>query len=213
MAYATVADLRDEGVTEAQASNTRLDLLIDEATKIIDRVTGWFFEPRRLTLHLDGRGTPSLELPFPLIRLYELLVNDFDFAINEFNIVNVGAPVQPGFVSPRLSLIDGRVFPKRRDNITINGLWGYTETDGTENGRTPLEIRRACMLLVIRMLTPLSDIAGRADVLNQWRIVEERTRDQSYKLAQTEQTTHLVGDPEIDLILARYCRPVEIGAV
>ena len=63
--YATVADLRAEGVTVAQADDARLEALIDAATAEIDRVTGWFFEPRALTLTLDGRGAPSLELPAP----------------------------------------------------------------------------------------------------------------------------------------------------
>ena len=57
--YASVADLRAEGVTAAEASDARLELLLDEASRLIDRVTGWFFEPRSLMLHLSGRGAPS----------------------------------------------------------------------------------------------------------------------------------------------------------
>ena len=53
--YASVADLRDEGVSVAQASDARLLALIDEAGRAIDSFTGWFFEPRNLTLRLDGQ--------------------------------------------------------------------------------------------------------------------------------------------------------------
>src|SRR5690606_34186710 len=72
--YASVADLRDEGVSVAQASDARLVALIDEAGRAIDSFTGWFFEPRSLTLRLDGRGTPSIEPPVPPIELTQLLV-------------------------------------------------------------------------------------------------------------------------------------------
>ena len=67
--YATVADLRDEGVTEAQATDARLLTLIEEASRLIDRLTGWFFEPRDATYRFDGRGTPSIEPPAPPIHL------------------------------------------------------------------------------------------------------------------------------------------------
>lgn len=63
--YATVQDLRDEGVTEAQASDMRLSLLIEEAGAAIDQITGWFFEPREMTVYMNGRGVPSIEPPYP----------------------------------------------------------------------------------------------------------------------------------------------------
>ena len=71
--YATVQDLRDEGITEAQATDARLLALIEEATATIDRITGWFFEPREMTVYMDGRGTPSIEPPYPPIELVELI--------------------------------------------------------------------------------------------------------------------------------------------
>ena len=37
--YASVADLRAEGVTAAEASDARLELLLAEASSLIDRVT------------------------------------------------------------------------------------------------------------------------------------------------------------------------------
>ena len=44
MAYCTVEDVRDEGVTEEQASDGRLEKLIAKATAYIDLVTGRTFE-------------------------------------------------------------------------------------------------------------------------------------------------------------------------
>ena len=209
--YATVTELRDEGVTEAQASDARLERLIDEASRLIDRATGWFFEPRSMTLLLDGRGTPTVELPVPPIRLDQILIGGAELALAPEDYVLVGAPVQPGFDAPRLSLRSGR-FPKGYGNIEARGLWGYTEDDGSAEGRTPLEIRRATILLVLRTLPLMGDTDAAGEARNRWRILEERTRDQSYKLDRVSRSGVLTGDPEVDEILLRYRRPAPMGA-
>ncbi len=216
--YATVDHLRDEGVTAAQASDDRLIALIDEASSFIDQVTGWFFEPRALSFRMDGRGVPSIEPPAPPIRVDRLAVEDAELSLDPNDLVVVGAPIQPGFDGPRLTLRHGRVFPRGQGNVEAEGLWGYTEDDGTTEddgmteGRVPLAIRRACILLVLRWLSPLADSDGAEDARNRWRIIEERTRDQSYKLDRVAQTGAFTGDPEIDGILARYRRPPGMGA-
>lgn len=209
--YATVGDLRAEGVTVAMAADDRLASLIEEAGRTIDRITGWFFEPRARTLALDGRGHPTIEPPVPPIRLDRLAVGDTDLSLSPDDLVVVGSPVNPGFDAPRLTLRRCRCFPRGRGNVTAEGLWGFTEPDGTAEGCTPLEIRRACMLLVLRLLHPLAGEAS-ADARNRWRILEERTRDQSYRLDGVKETGPFTGDPELDGVLLRYRRPAGMGA-
>ena len=80
--YASVADLRAEGVTAAEASDARLELLLAEASSLIDRVTGWFFEPRQLTQHLSGRGAPSIDLPVPPIRVDRLVLGSVELSLD-----------------------------------------------------------------------------------------------------------------------------------
>jgi len=209
--YSSVADLRDEGVSVAQASDDRLLVLIDEAGRAIDSFAGWFFEPRSLTLRLDGRGRPSVEPPVPPIDLSTLIVSGGAISVAPEDLVIVGAPVQPGFDAPRITRTRGRVFPKAAGNVEAAGVWGYTEDDGTPQGRTPVEIRRACMLLVLRWLSPLG--TDDSEARNRWRILEERTRDQSYKLDRvTGAGSTFTGDPDIDGIVARYRRPPGLGA-
>ncbi|ADO70324.1 hypothetical protein [Stigmatella aurantiaca] len=210
--YATVADMRAEGVTPAMAGDTRLALLLDEATRTIDRVTGWHFEPRSATLHLDGRGTPSLWLPVPPIRLYRLALHGEDVSFSKERLVVGGAPVSPGFDGPRLTFRHGRVFPRGEGNVTVGARWGYTEADGTPEGRTPPAIRRACMLLVLRSLSPLADEAS-LEERTRWRVVEERTREQSYRLDTVRPAVRpLTGEPEVDTFLAPYVKPPLPGA-
>ena len=115
--YASVADLRDEDVSVAQASDDRLLALIDEAGRAIDSFTGWLFEPRALTLRLDGRGTPSIEPPVPPIELAALSVGGSAVSIAPEDLVIVGAPVQPGFDAPRITRTRRRVFPKGTGNV------------------------------------------------------------------------------------------------
>ena len=210
--YCEVADLRAEGVTEAQATDDRLAFLIDEASRTIDRLTGWFFTPRLRTFRLDGRGAPSLEPPAPPIRIDGLSLGGSGVSTDPDDLVVVGAPVQPGFDGPRLTLRHGRRFPKGRGNVEADGLWGYTEDDGSPHGRTPLEIRRACMMLVLRGLPPLSDADAAGEARSRWRVIEERTRDQSYRLDRETRPAPLSGDPDVDAILGRYRRPPAMGA-
>jgi hypothetical protein len=210
--YASVEDLRAEGVTPATASDERLLAVLVEASAFVDHATGWFFEPRARTFRLDGRGTPSLEPPIPPIQLSDLRVDGTGLPLGADDLVVVGAPVDAGFYAPRLWLRRG-VFPRGSANVEATGLWGYTEPDGTPDGRTPLAIRRATMLLVLRWLPGLGAGDASSGARQGWRIIEERTRDQSYRLA-TPGALGVVftGDPEIDLVLARYRRPMGLGA-
>ena len=207
--YASPADLRAEGVTEA--SDERLAALLEEASRTIDAVTGSRFEPVELVLRLDGRGTPSLEPPFAPIRVDRLVVDGDVGPADADHLVVVGAPVRAGLVAPRLTLRWG-VFPRGEGNVEVEGLWGMTEDDGTPEGRTPLDIQRACMLLALRWLPGLGDADASADARSRWRVIEEKTRDQSYKLDRAEAPGRLTGDPEVDRILARYARPMGLGA-
>ena len=210
--YAAVADLRAEGVTESAASDARLLALIDQATRTIDRVTGWFFEPRTLTLHMDGRCAPSIEPPVPPIRLTRLTLDGRDLSLAPEALVVVGAPIGPRFTAPRLTRTHRRIFRRGEGNVIAEGRWGFTEEDGTPEGRTPLAIRRAAMLLVIRDLAQLTDDAS-FEARQRTRLVEEHTRDQSYRLdGAPKSPLLLVGDPEIDTLLADYVRPPGLGA-
>lgn len=199
-------------MTEAQASDARLLALLEEATLLIDRVTGWFFEPRDLTLRLDGRGTPSLEPPVPPIRLERLELNGGELSLDWNDLIIVGAPVPPRFDGPRLTLRHGRRFTRGQGNVVVGGRFGYTEPDGTAEGRTPPAIRRACLLLVLRNQALLTDQAS-AEARSAWRLLEEQTRDQRYRLGPArEGGAILTGDPDIDVLLVPYRRPLGLGA-
>ena len=211
--YATVADLRAEGVAPTTASDARLEALVAEAGAFVESDTGWFFEPRSLTLRMDGRGHRTLEPPVPPIRIEALSV-EYEGALSTApeDLIVEGSPVAPGFAGPRLTLRHGRRFPKGVSNVTAAGLWGYTEADGTATGRTPAAIRTVTMQLVLRALPLLTNEEAWESARRRWRLSEERTRDQSYRLSPPTFSTFITGDPDIDLVLLRYRRPAGLGA-
>jgi hypothetical protein len=207
--YASVADMRTEGVSVETASDARIAAILAEASSFIDRATGWFFEPRQTTLLLHGAGKPELETPCPPIELQEMIVDGERWPPSD--VITVGSPVQPGFFAPKLVAARG-IFQKGRHNIRAKGLWGYT-TPSAQNphGETPPEIRRVAMLCALRLLPPLTAEASQ-DARHHWRVIEERTRDQSYRLGPQPGTEPFTGDPEIDRVLRRYRRPAGLGA-
>ncbi len=211
--YASVADLRAEGVTATTAGDARLDALLADAGAFVDSVTGWFFEPRALTLRMDGRGHRTVEPPVPPIRIDSLVV-EYEGALSTApeDLVIEGGPVAPGFMGPRLTLRHGHRFPKGVANVTATGLWGYTEADGSPTGRTPAAIRTVTMQLILRALPLLTNGEAWESARHRWRLAEERTRDQSYRLNPPTFSTFITGDPEIDLVLLRYRRPQGLGA-
>ena len=210
--YATVADLRAEGVTPAQASDERLARLIDEASEFIDRLTGWWFEPRVLELTVSGRGAPTIELLAPAIRLDSMLVDRRVARTDAGEVLIVGAPVVSGSVDPRITRRRG-VFPVGVGNVVLDGVFGYTEPDGTPEGRTPLAIRRATMLLVLRLLPKVGD-ATVTEAWDRWRVVAEITRDQSIRYSPIAESllTDAALDPEVAALVRRYQRPIGLGA-
>jgi hypothetical protein len=210
--------MRVEGIGEDVASDARLAMALDEASRTVDRLTGWFFEPRHHTVRLSGKNAPTIELPFPPIELTHVRVGGgfwmpaYDIPLSRELVWVVGAPVREDFDAPRITLRFGYAFPLGQGNIEVEGLFGYTEHDGTRLGRTPLAIHRATMILALRSLPSVANVEAREDNRRRPRVVEERTRDQSYRLASQVPVASLTGEPEVDEILARYRRPLGLGA-
>jgi hypothetical protein len=207
MAYASLADLRAEGVSESVADDARIERALAGATATIDRLCGWFFEPRDLTIRLDGRGRRSLLLPVPPIRLDVVEVNESPLPLESLRVE--GAPVAAGFLEPRV-VLDGGAFPRGTQNVRLTGRFGYTLPDGSAEGMTPAAIRRAALLLAMRGVPGVATDAGR-DARDAWRIIEERTRDQAVKF-QPDPVGALTGIAEVDRLLEPYRRPRPIGA-
>lgn len=241
--YTTVQAMRDEGVTTSQASDARLQTLIERASYMIDMWTGRYFEPRTKVIRVDGRDARAVLLDEPIIDITAIKIldsygttiayagSDTDVDLDDVRIYNrhlTQLLTDPDdrdnprieFAFPSRASFGGR-FPVGRQNIQVEGIFGYTEPDGTPHGRTPLLIEHATKLMVIRELALMSDTDARADTINRQRITMQKTRDQSisYGAASSHAGTYsagglgrMTGDPEIDAILERFTRPTHLGA-
>jgi hypothetical protein len=240
--YALVSDLRAEGVSIAEATDARLARLIGLASQYVDRMTGRFFEPRPMTLSLDGSGGRMLLLGQPIIavRAVTLLVampaqvGELPVTSSFFHVYNrhltQGLLDPDDRENPRLEFfhesdllgvhstpaaslgLGSLVWIRGVQNVVVSGLFGFTDPDGSAVGRTPDLIRHATKLLVLREIPTMTDTAQREDRQKRWRIVSERTRDQGYDLAPMRAHGAFTGDSEIDAILVAYQRPPHLGA-
>lgn len=235
--YALVSDFREEGITSASVSDSRLLLSIIRASELIERYTGRFFEPRYLELPVNGTGSPMIMLDVPIIGLSDLAFETGPVHISELfidsDLWRVYNRHLDGLVSPddrdspKIEMLSSGddyaagglsfsrlIFPRGQKNVTVRGFFGYTEADGSPFGRTPSLLRHACKLLTMRESAKLSQVSTREDAQRRARIIEERTRDQSYKLAADprQAVATITGDPEVDIILRSFCRPPAMGA-
>jgi hypothetical protein len=220
VSYALLADLRAEGVTPTQCADLRAQALLDAATAFIDDYTGQWFEPRELTLDLDGTDGELLWLPAPPLRIDSVSVDDvaLDLATD---VVTYGPPLHRD--NPRLARRRTAPFTlhthygarrtpvwrRGQQNVRIVGSFGYVAQDGTS---PPAEIRLAALRLAIRDLALLTDVAGQGE-RRRGDLVSETTDGSSYTLAGAQanapggwRRSGTTGDPDIDRALLRYRR-------
>ncbi|AYO30597.1 hypothetical protein D2962_08165 [Biomaibacter acetigenes] len=205
MAYCTIQDIRDEGITAEQATDVRLTNLIALATAYIDGVTRQWFEPRAMTITLDGNGSETLLLPVFPIEVVSVTVDGQ--AITDYKVYNRFFPDDrrnPKFYRETR-------WPKGRQNVSIEGTWGFVDKVG-EQYLTPAMIKQIAKRLVIRELPLLGDAEGQEE-RKRARIVSENTDGHSYTLERLASTLDLTGDPDIDGVLALFRAPIVIGGV
>ena len=201
MSYCTVEDLRAEGFTEEEYPDEVAEKLIGLACQYIDQVTGQFFEPRELTVRIDGRGGRNLVLPLFLI--------DCDYVkvrgeiIDDYVLYNRITPVDD---RPYPKIYRNAGWPKGIMNIEICGTWGYVEAGNL----TPEPIKRAAMKLAMYQFPLLSDTQAQEEKSLRGVLLSETTDGHSYELSE-EVLAGLVsgaitGDSEIDQILRNYTR-------
>lgn len=249
-AYASIAEMRDDGITEEAVSDTRLLRLLQLASRRVEQFTGRHFDPRSLTLFFDGSGGRSQLLDQPIIAIETVALDASAFEGGELLIepdlfLVFNRHLSQGLLHPddrnnpkiefvhgrdlfsrgRLDIIEGLTltrlaFPVGPQNVRISGVFGYTDADGSTLGDTPVLLQHATKLLVLRDLPGITDCDGREDAQRRWRLLSEKTSEQSYRLADLsgrEGSSHVAvgsftGDPEIDTLLVQYMRPPAMGS-
>jgi hypothetical protein len=239
--YVTVAEMRAEGVTDPPYDDPRVQVAIDLATLLIDKVTGWFFEPRNLVMLVDGRGHDTIYLAIPIIEITKLELGEYDVwdevdlddvEVYNRHLSNQTHPIDDRYnakIVREQSIItpsdpDLEIFeywPKGDQNIRVTGKFGFTDYDaGTPDGVTPELIKWACKKLAIKELPGMAEEEWDEEHVRS-RIKTEKTRDQSITLAKPYTMKGgalgpggvLTGDPTIDAVLSMFRRPIAARGV
>lgn len=223
LGYVTVQEVRDEGLEdETKYSDAFINSRIAFNTRMIELWTGNFFEAKPLIFDIDGQGAYNLSLDVPIVNIKEVTLLDREFPVTEVftfeldDIVVYNRHISQGLTQPddREDPRIGNVyFPKGRQNIRVNGTFGYTD----RSGQTPPEIKRALILMVLRDKEKLNSNKRNRSLLSGLggRIKKETTDGHSYELAIANRavasTPYFTGDEEIDHLLHSFVRPMALG--
>jgi hypothetical protein len=231
--YATLAEIRAEGLTESECPDARVNTLLESQSRYIDRITGIWFSPRTCTFYLDGRGRNTIQLNVPIISITSLdLVDETQasitsFVSGEYLVYNrhLSGMLNPDDrFNPRIELISGGNmrplyrsffgFAKGHQNVKVVGSFGFTDYDlgVTPAGITPDEIKQVCISLVIRNSAKKGDF-GRSRALKEGHRVASETSDGTTYTMERRTLGAFTGDIDIDKVLQRYRMPVGIGSV
>lgn len=218
MAYATIQQVRDEGLTVAEASDSRVTALLAEALITIDRITGQFFETRAITMEIYGRGTRWLHLPVFAQDVTEVRFLDRSnssttiVAATSYHVFERFFPDDR--YNPRLELLVDEVIPPtqltwwaRGSAYEVDADWGWVESDDS----TPVQITRACILLVIMWAGQLAEPDSEMDRRSS-DLVSIQVQGRREQYAGPTSIGTLTGSVEVDRILASYRRPIEVLA-
>jgi len=139
---------------------------------------GYWFEPRRCILRLDGTGTSLLYLPYPLVNLIDVRI-----------IYAAGYLFITDFCRFRGHFLHytASVFPEGIMNVQVTGDFGDPKWAGT----VPEDVKEAVMRLAFMKLRRHYRIAGE-------ELLERRAPD------QPPPPVTYTGDREVDGIIATY---------
>lgn len=232
--YCFVSDLRAEGVTVEQATDEQLLAIIARSSRFVEKCTARIFEPQTRTYKLDGSGGSILFFELPIIAIESILENGSAVDATAFVVYNrhlsQGLTRPDDRDNPKIEFVTdsgygwafgstvgrARKWCKGSQNIEVAGVFGYTDPNPpSTSGKTPDLIRRVTVMLSYRDVAKLSNADDRFAMRERYRIAEERTRDQSYRLgpgrtdyaAQGRGPTPWTGDPDIDTILDQFRAP------
>ena len=97
MSILTRQRVRDEAYGDPPFSDARVDSAILEVDNYIERMTGNIFEPRAMTLKLDGTGKSFISVPLPICYVTEVKIDgstvvDSDYVVYNRHMTGMTSP-------------------------------------------------------------------------------------------------------------------------
>jgi hypothetical protein len=211
---------------------------ICDMSQEVDRICGRFFFPKYMTVIQSVRPRSSIaNFVHPIIGVNSIAIDSilvymttpsyYNLDVGNIKVFNrhlSGYTAEDDRDGPKIviatagSTADRNAvtigsFPGGTKNLRVRGVWGYTDPDGSPFGCTPRPLQEVVESLVYRRL---QDPSG-TDI-SLWfpnRVTSAKTRDQSLSMASGSAMTladSLTGNPRLDDILGRYCRPAYVGS-
>lgn len=220
--YTTIAEMRTEGLLEADHSDSVVDDAIDFCEQFIERICDQHFYSASQARRYDGRGTTLLILDVPLIGdPTEIAFRDSSNSwvaqapLSNFSVYN---RIPTDRTYPRIKIdrsvlgttivdvgLDNNSFPRGTLNIRVTGNFGFVESDGT----VPKPIVKAA-----KMLTAIYvDTVGDGDLFKNLRAQATKSEAGEYDIVENMLNGHWTGVPQVDRILKMYRRKNFAGHV
>lgn len=239
--YSLLSDARTFLGLTPEVTDAHLQRLIVRASRYVERTTGRVFEPRFAYRRVNGNSSRKLLLGDPVIAVSSVGIDTQptqtgDLAV-ELDLLRVyNRHLTEGLLDPddredpmiefvhsddllgikfipfRGISLRSLAFPYGVQNVHVRGVFGYTEPDGSPWGETPELIQHVTRLIVAREL-PKVGTDAREDAQWRWRVKSEKARDVQIDMVDPRKWGEMLGDPEIDSILASFTRGPRIGAV
>ncbi|MEM7403533.1 MAG: hypothetical protein AAF310_05995 [Myxococcota bacterium] len=203
---------------EESYSDAVVNEAIAAASQLMDRWTDRWFVPIRQTFFLSGSGSRMLALPQPLLHL-EGLQPLFGGDTAPWVTSACARSCTAGSTQTLAAfacdqardwdnpcLIVGMRLPTGQRNIVVHGLFGTTD----EEGNPPAAVVRATARLAARNL-----LNNTCNGPPPGPLVSETTDGHSYQLALSgaAQNACFSGDPDIDMVVRSFQRPVAAGNI
>jgi hypothetical protein len=253
--YVQVQDMYDEGVPVLLYPPERVATILEKASNRIEQWTGRTFVPELKQLNLDGRGGPALQVGEPIIGISQAYFVLSYRAAQENAITDGTLQVYNRHIRQNLLEPDDRDDPKvefrnypgddgyanydgytyntydegwfanTQQNVLLQGVFGYTDWNGTIFGQTPTDIQDIVMRLAMKWLPGLwQQTGGGGGVGPAGPILSEKTMDQAVTFANlaggsggsggsSAYSGNYTGDPAIDQVIETYRAPSRSYAV
>lgn len=227
--YISPGEIRDEGITASDLSNSRLERLIEQVQNYIEQMTRNVFRPVYMEYVLDGAHNDRVFLSHPIIGIDELKANGNTSAISSSSFAVayervdqlhkvVSSPdrrrnpwLRFRGATDIYSGVQSR-FRKGASNIVVTGVFGFLESDGS----CPPLIRDAALRLVSLNAPKLP--VGSANHGNHGAPINYETVDRhtiSYSVqhsASARTLLALAGAREVEEVLTMYRAPIRLAA-
>lgn len=239
VSYASTRRLIADGYIDTTANLQSVHRTINRISRRIEAWTSRWFDPRYLSIDLDGVPGPHLFLQEAVIAVEKVeavwkqadgTVDTYEYSNADFDVYNRhldGMTAPDDRSNPKIVRSDG--WPTGVQGIRLSGVFGYTDPAADPQGlkvnlgRTPEDLVQVIGALFTRdaedptLANPLTQQPG--------SVKSMRTRDQSITFFGSGgstsggggggggRATTPTGDPFVDNLLARFAPPMQIGYV